>query len=86
MKHKFIYIAGRSRCSKYIERIVMLLLVGLLAIYMTLYYIKADEYDKLKEDNEYKKVENKWFREVFVTMQERENISHKKINYLVKSL
>ena len=64
----------------------MFLLVVCLAIYMTLYYIKADEYDKLKEDTEYKKVENKWFREIFVTTQERENISHKKIIYLVKSL
>ena len=64
----------------------MFLLVGLLAIYMTLYYIKAEEYDKLKEDTENKKAENQWFREIFVTMQERENISHKKIIYLVKSL
>ena len=64
----------------------MFLLVVCLAIYMTLYYIKADEYDKLKEDTENKKAENEWFREIFVTMQERENISHKKINYLLKSL
>ena len=64
----------------------MFLLVGLLAIYMTLYYIKAEEYDKLKEDTENKKAENQWFREIFVAMQERENISHRKIIYLVKSL
>ena len=64
----------------------MILLVILLAIYMTLYYIKVDEYDKLKEDTENKKTENKWFREIFVTMQEREDISHKKIIYLAKSL
>ena len=64
----------------------MFLLVVLLAIYMTLYYIKADEYDKLNEDTENKKAENKWFREIFVTMQEREDISHKKIIYLTKSL
>ena len=64
----------------------MLLLVILLAIYMTLYYIKTDKYDKLKEDTENKKTENEWFREIFVTLQERENISHKKIIYLAKSL
>ena len=64
----------------------MFLLVVLLAIYMTLYYIKVDEYDKLKEDTENKKAENKWFREIFVTMQEREDISRKKIIYLTKSL
>ena len=64
----------------------MILLVILLAIYMTLYYIKADEYDKLKKDIENKKAENEWFREIFVTMQEREDISHKKIIYLTKSL
>ena len=64
----------------------MLLLAVFLAIYMTLYYIKTDEYDKLKEDTENKKAENEWFREIFVTMQEREDISQKKIIYLVKSL
>ena len=64
----------------------MFILVVLLAIYMTLYYIKVDEYDKLKEDTENKKAENKWFREIFVTMQEREDISRKKIIYLTKSL
>ena len=64
----------------------MFILVILLAIYMTLYYIKVDEYDKFKKDTENKKAENKWFREIFVTMQERENISDKKIIYLSKSL
>ena len=64
----------------------MLLLVVFLTIYMTLYYIQADEYDKLKEDTEHKKAENKWFREIFITMQERKDISHKKIIYLAKSL
>ena len=64
----------------------MFLLVSLLAIYMTLYYIKADEYDKLKEDTENKKSEIKWFREIYVTMKEREDTSHKNIIHLLKSL
>ena len=64
----------------------MFLLVGLLSIYMTLYYIKADEYDKLKEDTEIKKAEIKWFREIYVTMKEREYISHKNIIHLLESL
>ena len=55
----------------------MILLVVLLAIYVTLYYIKADEYDKLKKDTENKKAENKWFREKNCYMREREDISHK---------
>ena len=64
----------------------MLLLVGLLAIYMTLYYIKADEYDKLKEDTENKKAEIKWFREIYVNMKEREDNSDKNIIHLLESL
>ena len=64
----------------------MFLLVIFLAIYMTLYYLKNNEYNKLKEDTENKKAEIKWFREIFVSMEGIENTQNRKIIYLVESL
>ena len=81
-----LFIEGRSRFSKYFERVIIFLLVIALAVYMTLYHLKNDEYNKLKRDSEQKKNENKWFRKIIVIMQERDDVSHKKIIYYTKSL